>query len=59
MHDDAAPRFYRENLELELRDARSTYLVAEAEAHLIGYSKLYRGNAPECVSTENPVELAR
>jgi ribosomal protein S18 acetylase RimI-like enzyme len=59
MDDYVSSTFTVEKLELELRDRRATYLVAEAEAHVIGYAKLYRGKAPECVSSENPVELAR
>ena len=43
----------------ELADKESTFFIAEVEGEAAGYAKLRSGAPPECVTGENPVELAR
>jgi ribosomal protein S18 acetylase RimI-like enzyme len=43
----------------EIADAQSTFLLAEVGTLAVGYAKLHRGIAPECVSGERSIELAR
>jgi diamine N-acetyltransferase len=43
----------------ELLDPRSAYLIAEIDDEAVGYAQLHAGVAPECVTGDAPVELAR
>src|SRR5688572_13500354 len=51
--------FDRDTLYPELQDPASTFLVAEVGEEFVGYAKVHRGEAPHCVTTPRPVELAR
>lgn len=51
--------FNPEQLATELADPKSTYLIVELEGRAIGYLKVYEGEAPECVSDPNAIELVR
>ncbi len=54
-----AKHFTPEQLERELRDPRSTFLLAEAEESAIGYAKLRDGHVPTCISGARPIEIHR
>jgi diamine N-acetyltransferase len=43
----------------EITDPQSTFLLAEVGTLAVGYAKLHRGIAPECVAGERSIELAR
>ncbi|MBC7881237.1 MAG: GNAT family N-acetyltransferase [Anaerolineae bacterium] len=44
----------------EIADPRSTFLIAEMNQAAVGYSKLFRGEAPGCIPTQSAViEIAR
>lgn len=43
----------------ELADPRSLFLIAEAGGEAIGYTRLYTGPAPDCVSGSRPIEIVR
>lgn len=50
---------FRQQLE-ELTDARTTFLIAHINKEPVGYAKLFRGEAPACLSTQSPpIEIAR
>src|SRR4051812_37375359 len=44
---------------VELADPSTFFLIAEIEGVAAGYAKLQLGEAPDCVTGKNPVELAR
>jgi diamine N-acetyltransferase len=54
-----ASTFTIEQMTTELHDPHSTFLLAELEGQPVGYAKLLRGAAPECVSAQPAVELVR
>lgn len=54
-----AEAFSVEQTERELTDANATFFIAEIDGVLIGYAKLLERTTEECVSDENPIELAR
>jgi diamine N-acetyltransferase len=44
----------------ELADPRSTFLIAEIDQAAVGYSKLFRGEAPTCIPMQSAsIEIAR
>ena len=43
----------------ELADPAVIFLIAEVNGSAVGYVKLLKGDAPDCVLSESPVELAR
>lgn len=43
----------------ELLDSLSPYFIAEINSEAVGYAQLHAGVAPECVSGDAPIELAR
>lgn len=43
----------------ELADPLSTFLIAENEDEVVGYTRLLRGPAPSAVEADRPVELVR
>lgn len=43
----------------ELADPACIFLMAELEGVAAGYAKMQMGNAPDCVTGANPIELAR
>lgn len=59
MADYLASAFTTQKLTAELSDPFSTFLIAVSGQDTIGYAKLYRGQAPACVSGNSPIELAR
>ena len=54
-----AASFSTEKQTEELLDALSLYLIAEVDNEAVGYAQLHAGVAPECVTGDAPVELAR
>lgn len=54
-----AEAFSLEQTSRELADADATFFIAEAAGKMIGYAKLQERSTEECVSDENPIELAR
>jgi ribosomal protein S18 acetylase RimI-like enzyme len=46
-------------LALELREAHTTFMLAEWGEQAVGYFKLTTGEVPECVPDRNAIELAR
>lgn len=54
-----AAAFTTEQLEAELRDPASTFLIAEADGVPAGYAKLYAGQPEACIVGPRPVELVR
>jgi diamine N-acetyltransferase len=51
--------FSIEQLTAELADAKNSFLIAEIDSELAGYSKLVFDNIEPGVNAEKPVELAR
>lgn len=51
--------FTVEQMTAELCDPHSTFLLAELAGQPVGYAKLLRSEAPECVSVRPAVELVR
>jgi ribosomal protein S18 acetylase RimI-like enzyme len=51
--------FESKQISSEITDPQSTFLLAEVGTLAVGYAKLHRGIAPECVSGERSIELAR
>jgi len=43
----------------ELADAGTTFLIAEAGEEAVGYARLVRGPAPECIPPGSPIEIRR
>jgi len=43
----------------ELADSGTTFLIAESRHETVGYARLRLGPAPECISGEHPIEIAR
>jgi ribosomal protein S18 acetylase RimI-like enzyme len=54
-----ADYFNRQALKAELKDANSTFFLAEINGKAVGYAKLREGNPADCVKGENIVELAK
>jgi ribosomal protein S18 acetylase RimI-like enzyme len=54
-----ATSFSVERLKAELKDAASTFLIAEVDGRAAGYAKLYDSEPEKCVEGANPVELVR
>lgn len=54
-----ARAFNPEQMALELRDPRSTFLLAELNDQAVGYTKLRIGATPICVDGPRPIELER
>jgi GNAT superfamily N-acetyltransferase len=46
-------------LEMELKDPRGSFYLAEVDSSLAGYAKLMAGEIPACITGPSPVELAR
>lgn len=51
--------FSLDQIQKELRDSSSTFLLAYRERKPIGYAKLSDQNKPECSNSPAPIELAR
>ncbi|MCU1289060.1 MAG: spermidine/spermine N(1)-acetyltransferase [Acidobacteria bacterium] len=51
--------FSAARIEAELKDANSTFFVAELDGKAAGYAKLRENSEAECLSNENAVELQR
>lgn len=51
--------FAPETIASEIADPRNTYLVAEIGGEMVGYGKVTRGPAEECVEGRRPLEIAR
>lgn len=43
----------------ELADPATTFLIAEQGGEAIGYARLKRGPAPDCIRGEQPIEIVR
>ena len=54
-----ASNFSPANIEAELLDPASTFLLAYKGGTAIGYAKLYDSPTPNCVKGPRPIELAR
>ena len=48
-----------EQLQLELEDSENVFFVATDGANLTGYLKLRTGNVPDCISSQNTIEIER
>jgi len=59
MRDYIVEAFSLEQTRRELADANTTFFIAEVEDEMIGYAKLQENSTEDCVSDENPIELAR
>ena len=51
--------FSQEQMERELADENSIFLIAEIDGELAGYSKLIVGSTEDGITAENPIELSR
>lgn len=51
--------FTPSRLEAELADPRTRFFFAEIDGVAAGYAKLHSGEAPECVTGPEPIEIAR
>lgn len=51
--------FNVEEITIELKDPLMTAFIAEIDSTPVGYAQLRRGDAPECIGTDNAVELTR
>lgn len=51
--------FSLEQIEMELTDANSMFLIAEVNACAIGYAKLRENSLAECLNGTNAVEIQR
>lgn len=51
--------FTLEQLQQELNDPQSTFLLAELAGCAVGYAKLIRSTVPECVTEPKAIELSR
>jgi GNAT superfamily N-acetyltransferase len=51
--------FNSAQLEAELGDSRSTFLIAEIEGVAVGYARLHAGDVSKGVEGERPIELVR
>jgi diamine N-acetyltransferase len=51
--------FNEAQLQSELDDAHSTFLIAERDARAVGYAKLREGKKIECMAGRNAVEVQR
>lgn len=54
-----AAAFSVEQMEAELKDPASTFLLAYDGGAVVGYAKIKEGEAPACVTGPSPVELVR
>lgn len=43
----------------QLNDGQALFLIAQTDSGSAGYTYLYPGNPPECVTTPNPIQLVR
>lgn len=43
----------------ELADPNTIFLIAEIAAQPVGYARLKRGPAPECITGQQPIEIVR
>ncbi|MBN2148887.1 MAG: GNAT family N-acetyltransferase [Anaerolineales bacterium] len=43
----------------ELANPATVFLIAQVANTVVGYAKLHKGPAPDCISGENPIEIAR
>jgi len=59
MRQYIAEAFTPEQIGIELADEGAAFLVAELYGNPIGYALLRAGDAPECVTDPNPIELVR
>ena len=46
-------------LNAELSDPRGTFYLVQTDGGLSAYAKLFAGNAPECITGADPIELVR
>ena len=54
-----ASAFNPAQLEAELSDSRSIFLIAEMDGQPVGYARLHAGDASKSVQGEVPIELVR
>jgi diamine N-acetyltransferase len=54
-----AASFSPEKQAQELADPQTTFLIAEGSAKAVGYARLKRGPAPECITGQQPIEIVR
>ena len=54
-----ATSFNAEQLESELSDSRSIFLIAEIDGIAVGYARLHAGDVSKSVEGESPIELVR
>jgi ribosomal protein S18 acetylase RimI-like enzyme len=54
-----ATNFTLERLSDELADQGAIFFIAEVDQLAAGYAKLKQGDAPDCVSGDNPIEIER
>src|SRR5262245_41743793 len=54
-----AESFTIEEMAAELADSLMISLIAEIDSTPVGYAQLRRGESPQCVNSENAIELAR
>lgn len=54
-----AESFSRGAVERDLRDPHSAYLLVVRDNRNIGYAKIGKGEAPDCVDGPDPIELER
>ncbi len=59
MEQYVSTRFSTRQIEAELADPASTFLLAFEGQRLVGYAKLRDGREPACVEGEKPIELER
>jgi diamine N-acetyltransferase len=51
--------FSLENMSSELKDANSTFFIAEIDGKAVGYAKLRENVIADCVTDKNAIELQR
>lgn len=54
-----AEHFTPSRIRSEIEDPLSTFLLATVETRLVGYARLYAGEAPPAVKGPQPIELVR
>jgi GNAT superfamily N-acetyltransferase len=54
-----AESFTVEEMTAEIEDPLMVSFIAELGSTPVGFAQLRRGEAPECITSDNPIELAR
>lgn len=57
--DYCVKAFNLKQLETELKDKNSTFLIAEFKDKAVGYAKLREGKLPDCLEKLNSIEIQR